>query len=78
LGSFYFVGALRVGNILEKLVGDFAEKYKQEDITFKSNRPQNPLYLQVTHNILKETRPYVSLIEKRALIKLFYKFYREQ
>lgn len=39
LGSFYFVGASGVGNSLEKLVGDFAEEYRQEDITFRSNRP---------------------------------------
>lgn len=39
LGSFYFIGASGVGNSMEKLVGDFAKEYRQEDITFRSNRP---------------------------------------
>lgn len=33
------MGASGVGNSLEKLVGDFAKEYKQEDITFRSDKP---------------------------------------
>ncbi|WP_028776523.1 ABC transporter permease [Shimazuella kribbensis] len=39
LGSFYFIGASGVGSSLGNLVTDFTEKNKQEDITFKSNKP---------------------------------------
>jgi putative ABC transport system permease protein len=39
LGSFYFVTASGVGSSLGNLVTNFTEKNKQEDITFKSNKP---------------------------------------
>jgi putative ABC transport system permease protein len=39
LGSFYFIAASGVGSSMGKLVTDFTEKNKQEDITFKTNKP---------------------------------------
>lgn len=39
LGSFYFIAATGVANNLEKLVVGFAEEYRQEDLTFSTNKP---------------------------------------
>jgi putative ABC transport system permease protein len=39
LGSFYFIAASGVGSSMGKLVSEFTEKNKQEDITFKTNKP---------------------------------------
>lgn len=39
LGSFYFIAATGIANNLEKMVVGFAEKYKQEDLTFSVDKP---------------------------------------
>src|SRR5215510_4937732 len=39
LGSFYFIAATGVSNNLEKMVVGFAEEYRQEDLTFSTDRP---------------------------------------
>ncbi len=43
LGSLYSMTASGVGYSMEKLVGGFTEEYKQEDITFHSDRPLNDI-----------------------------------
>lgn len=39
LGSFYFIAATGVANNLEKLVVGFAKEYRQEDLTFSTDKP---------------------------------------
>ncbi|MEL7565625.1 MAG: ABC transporter permease [Dehalobacterium sp.] len=39
LGSFYFIAATGVANNLEKMVVGFAEEYRQEDLTFSTDKP---------------------------------------
>src|SRR5215470_7647881 len=39
LGSFYFSAATGVSGNLEKMVVGFAEEYRQEDLTFSTDRP---------------------------------------
>jgi putative ABC transport system permease protein len=39
LGSFYFIAATGIANNLEKMVVGFAEEYRQEDLTFSTDRP---------------------------------------
>lgn len=39
LGSFYFIAATGVSGNLEKMVVGFAEEYRQEDLTFSTDRP---------------------------------------
>jgi putative ABC transport system permease protein len=39
LGSFYFIAATGVSGNLEKMVVEFAEEYRQEDLTFSTDRP---------------------------------------
>lgn len=39
VGSLYYMAASGVGASMEKLVGGFADKYQQEDVTFKSKSP---------------------------------------
>ena len=39
LGSFYFIAATGIANNLEKMVVEFAEKYRQEDLTFSTDKP---------------------------------------
>jgi len=39
LGSFYFIAATGIANNLEKMVVGFAGEYRQEDLTFSSDRP---------------------------------------
>src|SRR5262245_13541357 len=39
LGSFYFVAATGVSGNLEKMVVGFGEAYRQEDLTFATDRP---------------------------------------
>src|SRR5215510_15082100 len=39
LGSFYFIAATGVSNNLEKMVVGFAEEYRQEDLTFSTDKP---------------------------------------
>src|SRR5512133_58373 len=39
LGSFYFIAATGVSGNLEKMVVGFAEEYRQEDLTFSTDKP---------------------------------------
>jgi putative ABC transport system permease protein len=39
LGSFYFIAATGIANNLEKMVVGFAEEYRQEDLTFSTDKP---------------------------------------
>lgn len=39
LGSFYFTAATGIANNLEKMVIGFAEEYRQEDLTFSTDKP---------------------------------------
>jgi putative ABC transport system permease protein len=39
LGSFYFIAATGIANNLEKMVVEFAEEYRQEDLTFSIDKP---------------------------------------
>lgn len=39
LGSFYFIAATGIANNLEKMVVGLAEEYKQEDLTFSTDKP---------------------------------------
>src|SRR5512133_1734739 len=39
LGSFYFIAATGISSNLEKMVVGFAEEYRQEDVTFSTDRP---------------------------------------
>src|SRR5215510_12406611 len=39
LGSFYFIAATGIANNLEKMVVGFGEEYRQEDLTFSTDRP---------------------------------------
>jgi putative ABC transport system permease protein len=39
MGSFYFIAATGVSGSLEKIVVGFAEKNRQEDLTFQTDRP---------------------------------------
>ena len=39
LGSFYFIAATGVSSNLEKMVVGFAEEYRQEDLTFSTDKP---------------------------------------
>ncbi len=39
LGSFYFIAATGIANNLEKMVVGFAREYKQEDLTFSTDKP---------------------------------------
>src|SRR5215470_15015825 len=39
VGSFYFIAATGVANNLEKMVVGFAEEYRQEDLTFSTDKP---------------------------------------
>ncbi|MDF2510668.1 MAG: transporter permease [Herbinix sp.] len=39
LGSFYFTAATGIANNLKKMVVKFAEEYKQEDLTFSTDKP---------------------------------------
>jgi putative ABC transport system permease protein len=39
LGSFYFIAATGVSGNLEKMVVGFGEEYRQEDLTFSTDRP---------------------------------------
>src|SRR5512140_3678226 len=39
LGSFYFIAATGIANNLEKMVVGFAKEYRQEDLTFSTDRP---------------------------------------
>jgi putative ABC transport system permease protein len=39
LGSFYFIATTGVANNLEKMVTEFAEEYRQEDLTFLIDKP---------------------------------------
>src|SRR5512139_1559330 len=39
LGSFYFIAATGVSNNLEKMVVGFGEEYRQEDLTFSTDKP---------------------------------------
>src|SRR5512139_2940733 len=39
LGSFYFIAATGISNNLENMVVGFAEEYRQEDVTFSTDKP---------------------------------------
>src|SRR5262245_20460952 len=39
LGSFYFIAATGIANNLAKMVVWFAEEYRQEDLTFSTDKP---------------------------------------
>ena len=39
LGSFYFIAATGISNNLEKMVVGFAEEYRQEGVTFSTDKP---------------------------------------
>lgn len=39
LGSFYFIAASGIANNLEKMAVGFAEEYRQEDLTFSTDKP---------------------------------------
>jgi len=39
LGSFYFIAATGIANNLEKMAVGFAEEYRQEDLTFSTDKP---------------------------------------
>src|SRR5512134_1215814 len=39
LGSFYFIAATGISGNLENMVVGFAEEYRQEDLTFSTDRP---------------------------------------
>jgi len=39
LGSFYFTAATGISNNLEKMTVGLAEEYRQEDLTFSTNKP---------------------------------------
>jgi putative ABC transport system permease protein len=39
LGSFYFIAVTGIANNLEKMVVGFAKEYKQEDLTFSTDKP---------------------------------------
>lgn len=55
LGSFYFITATSVSNNLEKRLVGFAEEYRQEDLTFSTDKPiQNIAALEVESGALIE------------------------
>lgn len=70
LGSFYFTAATGIANNLEKMVVSFAEEYRQEDLTFSTNKPVEDIEAKEVQSgaLIESYRQYdVTLSDNQSL-----------